>query len=179
MQIGENLTRGLGAGGNPSIGEKAAQESKSKLESILAGADMIFVTVRANRGCLLESDHRDLTPLPHLLLRYLSPVLFSLQAGMGGGTGSGAAPVVASIAKSLGILTVAIVTMPFTFEGRTRRNQVRKVITIIIIAGELLVWWYLTDIRVRPIVPPYKEYLCFVSMLNASQLNTSLGHRGD
>ncbi|KAK2080059.1 Cell division protein FtsZ [Prototheca wickerhamii] len=92
-QIGENLTRGLGAGGNPSIGQKAAQESKAKLESVLAGADMIFVT-----------------------------------AGMGGGTGSGAAPVVASIAKSLGILTVAIVTTPFTFEGRTRRNQAAEAI---------------------------------------------------
>ncbi|RMZ57026.1 hypothetical protein APUTEX25_002258 [Auxenochlorella protothecoides] len=73
MQIGETLTRGLGAGGKPAIGQKAAQESKAQLEAALAGSDMVFVT-----------------------------------AGMGGGTGSGAAPVVAAIAKSLGILTVAI-----------------------------------------------------------------------
>lgn len=85
MQIGEKLTRGLGAGANPEIGEKAAQESKDEIESMLKGSDMVFIT-----------------------------------AGMGGGTGTGAAAVIAGIAKGLGILTVAIVTKPFTFEGRPR-----------------------------------------------------------
>ncbi len=85
LQIGEKLTRGLGAGANPEIGEKAAQESKEEIESVLKGADMVFIT-----------------------------------AGMGGGTGTGAAAVIAGIAKELGILTVAIVTKPFVFEGRPR-----------------------------------------------------------
>ena len=85
LQIGEKLTRGLGAGANPEIGEKAAQESKDEIEAVLKGADMVFIT-----------------------------------AGMGGGTGTGAAAVIAGIAKGLGILTVAIVTKPFMFEGRPR-----------------------------------------------------------
>ncbi|KAK9813054.1 hypothetical protein WJX72_008181 [[Myrmecia] bisecta] len=93
LQIGEKLTRGLGAGGNPAIGTKAANESKSALEAALQGTDMVFVT-----------------------------------AGMGGGTGSGAAPVVAQAAKALGILTVAIVTTPFSFEGRLRTQQAREAI---------------------------------------------------
>ena len=88
LQLGTALTRGLGAGGNPAIGQKAAAESKAAIEAAVAGSDMVFVT-----------------------------------AGMGGGTGSGAAPVVASVAKSMGILTVAIVTTPFSFEGRLRRQQ--------------------------------------------------------
>eukprot|EP01026_Neomeris_dumetosa_P040043 TRINITY_DN3305_c0_g1_i8.p1 TRINITY_DN3305_c0_g1~~TRINITY_DN3305_c0_g1_i8.p1 ORF type:complete len:432 (-),score=74.38 TRINITY_DN3305_c0_g1_i8:86-1351(-) len=88
VQIGEKLTNGLGAGGNPEIGEQAAQESRNKIVSILQDTDMVFVT-----------------------------------AGMGGGTGSGAAPQVASIAKSMGILTVGIVTTPFSFEGRVRKKQ--------------------------------------------------------
>ena len=88
LQIGAELTRGLGAGGNPEIGQKAAEESRAAIEQSLTGSDMVFVT-----------------------------------AGMGGGTGSGAAPVVAQVAKSAGILTVGIVTMPFKFEGRQRYNQ--------------------------------------------------------
>lgn len=88
IQIGQQLTRGLGAGGNPEIGQRAADESKAEIEAALRGTDMVFVT-----------------------------------AGMGGGTGSGAAPIVAGIAKALGILTVGIVTTPFSFEGRQRRNQ--------------------------------------------------------
>eukprot|EP01025_Chloroclados_australasicus_P052804 TRINITY_DN616_c0_g1_i4.p1 TRINITY_DN616_c0_g1~~TRINITY_DN616_c0_g1_i4.p1 ORF type:complete len:572 (-),score=93.55 TRINITY_DN616_c0_g1_i4:1409-3124(-) len=88
LQIGEQLTRGLGAGGNPEIGAKAASESVRKIEAALDGADMVFVT-----------------------------------AGMGGGTGSGAAPVVAQIARNKGILTVGIVTIPFSFEGRVRKRQ--------------------------------------------------------
>ncbi|CAH2212755.1 cell division protein FtsZ [Tepidibacter aestuarii] len=85
IQIGDKLTRGLGAGANPEIGQKAAEESKEDITQALQGADMVFVT-----------------------------------AGMGGGTGTGAAPVVAKIAKELGILTVGVVTKPFTFEGKRR-----------------------------------------------------------
>ena len=88
IQIGEKLTRGLGAGAKPDIGEKAAQESREEVMDALRGADMIFVT-----------------------------------AGMGGGTGTGAAPVVAECARELGALTVGVVTKPFTFEGRKRFKQ--------------------------------------------------------
>ncbi|MCW1926859.1 cell division protein FtsZ [Bhargavaea beijingensis] len=88
LQIGEKLTRGLGAGANPEVGKKAAEESKEQIEEALRGADMVFVT-----------------------------------AGMGGGTGTGAAPVIAQIAKDLGALTVGVVTRPFTFEGRKRATQ--------------------------------------------------------
>ncbi|MCT2538052.1 cell division protein FtsZ [Aquibacillus koreensis] len=88
MQIGTKLTRGLGAGANPEVGRKAAEESKEQLEEVLKGADMVFVT-----------------------------------AGMGGGTGTGAAPVIAQVAKELGALTVGVVTRPFTFEGRKRSTQ--------------------------------------------------------
>lgn len=88
LQIGEKLTRGLGAGANPDVGEKAAEESKGEIEESIKGADMVFIT-----------------------------------AGMGGGTGTGAAPVVAQVAKEMDILTVGVVTKPFTFEGRKRANQ--------------------------------------------------------
>ena len=88
LQIGEKLTRGLGAGADPEVGRKAAEESRELIEEILKDTDLVFVT-----------------------------------AGMGGGTGTGAAPVVAKIAKELGCLTVGIVTKPFTFEGRKRQNQ--------------------------------------------------------
>ena len=88
MQIGGKLTRGLGAGANPEVGKKAAEESKEQIEEALRGADMVFVT-----------------------------------AGMGGGTGTGAAPVIAQIARDLGTLTVGVVTRPFTFEGRKRATQ--------------------------------------------------------
>ena len=91
IQIGEKLTRGLGAGANPSIGEQAALESKEEIIKALQGADMVFVT-----------------------------------AGMGGGTGTGAAPVVAECAKELGALTVAVVTKPFAFEGKRRKEQAEK-----------------------------------------------------
>ncbi len=90
IRLGRNITRGLGAGMNPKIGEAAAKESQQDLEGIIGGADMLFIT-----------------------------------AGLGGGTGTGAAPVVAEIAKKLGILTVAIVTEPFSFEG-AERNRLAK-----------------------------------------------------
>lgn len=88
IQIGEKLTKGLGAGAQPEIGEKAAEENREELTETVKGADMVFVT-----------------------------------CGMGGGTGTGAAPVVASIAKEMGILTVGIVTKPFKFEAKTRMNN--------------------------------------------------------
>ncbi|XP_026658790.1 cell division protein FtsZ homolog 2-1, chloroplastic-like isoform X2 [Phoenix dactylifera] len=91
LQIGQELTRGLGAGGNPDIGMNAAEESKESIQEAVYGADMIFVT-----------------------------------AGMGGGTGTGGAPVISGIAKSMGILTVGIVTTPFAFEGRRRVVQAQE-----------------------------------------------------
>lgn len=91
IQIGEKLTRGLGAGANPDMGAKAAEESRDDIFQALQGADMVFIT-----------------------------------AGMGGGTGTGAAPIVAEIAKEMGILTVGVVTKPFTFEGKRRRTHADK-----------------------------------------------------
>jgi cell division protein FtsZ len=88
LQLGANVTKGLGAGANPEVGRQAALEDRERIEEMLSGADMVFIT-----------------------------------AGMGGGTGTGAAPVVAQLAKEKGILTVAVVTKPFPFEGR-RRMQV-------------------------------------------------------
>lgn len=111
MQIGGKLTRGLGAGGNPQVGQKAAEESRDEIAAALAGADMVFIA-----------------------------------AGMGGGTGTGAAPIVAEIAKELGALTVGVVTKPFMFEGRRRGNQAdagiaeikEKVDTLIVIPNQRL-----------------------------------------
>lgn len=91
LQIGEKLTKGLGAGSNPEIGMKAAEENRNEISEILKGADMVFIT-----------------------------------AGMGGGTGTGAAPVIAEAAKEQGILTVGVVTKPFTFEGRKRQIHAEK-----------------------------------------------------
>ena len=91
IQLGAKSTEGLGAGGDPSVGEKAAEEAQQEITEALDGADMVFIT-----------------------------------AGMGGGTGTGAAPVVAKIAKELGILTIAVVTKPFSWEGRKRQNQANQ-----------------------------------------------------
>ncbi len=88
IQLGSSSTQGLGAGGDPSVGEKAAEEAQQEITQALEGADMVFIT-----------------------------------AGMGGGTGTGAAPVVAKLAKQLGILTIAVVTKPFMWEGKKRQNQ--------------------------------------------------------
>ena len=88
IQIGEKLTRGLGAGANPELGQKAAEESIEDIKKIMENADMVFIT-----------------------------------AGMGGGTGTGAAPIIAKAAKDMGILTVGVVTKPFTFEGRKRMSH--------------------------------------------------------
>lgn len=91
LQIGQKLTRGLGAGGNPAIGQKAAEESRDEIATALQGADLVFIT-----------------------------------AGMGGGTGTGAAPIVAEVAKEMGALTVGVVTRPFVFEGRRRTSQAEQ-----------------------------------------------------
>ena len=111
IQIGEKLTRGLGAGANPDIGAQAAEESRAEIAEVLKGADMVFVT-----------------------------------AGMGGGTGTGAAPIVAATAKELGILTIGVVTKSFTFEGKKRLAQAErgvaslkgKVDTLVVIANDKL-----------------------------------------
>jgi cell division protein FtsZ len=91
IRIGDKITRGLGAGGDPSIGERAAEEDTDKIAQALEGSDMVFIT-----------------------------------AGLGGGTGSGAAPIVAEIAKEVGALTIGVVTKPFTFEGAKRRLTAEK-----------------------------------------------------
>ena len=111
IQIGEKITRGLGAGANPDIGAQAAEESRAEITEALRGADMVFVT-----------------------------------AGMGGGTGTGAAPIVASCAKEMGILTIGVVTKPFTFEGKKRLSQAdrgieslkSKVDTLVVIPNDKL-----------------------------------------
>ena len=111
IQIGEKLTKGLGAGAKPEIGQKAAEESAEELAAAMEGADMVFVT-----------------------------------CGMGGGTGTGAAPIVAKLAKDMGILTVGVVTKPFKFEAKTRMvnaitgidNLRESVDTLIVIPNDKL-----------------------------------------
>src|SRR5258706_4610426 len=111
LQLGSNLTRGLGAGAKPEVGRDAAVEDRDRISEIIDGADMLFIT-----------------------------------AGMGGGTGTGAAPVIADIAKSMGILTVAVVTRPFLFEGKRPRvaqagieELQKKVDSLIIIPNDKLI----------------------------------------
>lgn len=111
LQMGQKLTRGLGAGGNPAIGQKAAEESRDEIAAALENSDLVFIT-----------------------------------AGMGGGTGTGAAPIVAEVAKEVGALTVGVVTRPFSFEGRRRTSQAEegiaalqsRVDTLIIIPNDKL-----------------------------------------
>jgi len=111
IQIGQNITRGLGAGANPEIGQRAAEESREAMMEALNGADMVFIT-----------------------------------AGMGGGTGTGGAPIIAEVSKEIGALTVGVVTKPFSFEGRRRasvadvgiQNLREKVDTLIIIPNDRL-----------------------------------------
>lgn len=111
IRIGDKLTRGLGAGGNPEVGEKAADESRDEIAAVLQGSDMVFIT-----------------------------------AGIGGGTGTGAAPVIAEISKEVGALTIGVVTKPFTFEGTKRRLTAEdgmerlkeKVDTLIVIPNDRL-----------------------------------------
>lgn len=117
IQIGEKLTRGLGAGSNPEIGRKAAEESKGMIAEKLKGADLVFIT-----------------------------------AGMGGGTGTGAAPVIASIAKEMGILTIAIVTKPFEFEGKRRMEYAEMGIADLSKCVDTLV--VIPNDKLMKVVPP-------------------------
>jgi cell division protein FtsZ len=111
IQIGEKLTRGLGAGANPDVGKRAAEESRTAIENVLKGADLVFIA-----------------------------------AGMGGGSGTGAAPVIAEIARDMGLLTVGVITMPFKFEGPKRakqaeegkKNLLTKVHSLIVIPNDRL-----------------------------------------
>ncbi|WP_135546877.1 cell division protein FtsZ [Paenibacillus cymbidii] len=127
LKIGEKLTRGLGAGANPEVGKKAAEESREAIIQHIKGADLVFVT-----------------------------------AGMGGGTGTGAAPVIAEIAKECGALTVGVVTRPFTFEGRKRAAQAEqgiaalkeKVDTLIVIPNDRLL--EIVD-KKTPMVEAFRE----------------------
>ncbi|MDD3171225.1 MAG: cell division protein FtsZ [Bacilli bacterium] len=127
LQIGKQLTKGLGAGADPSIGLKAAQESEEEIKDIIRGSDMVFIT-----------------------------------AGMGGGTGTGASPVVARVARELGCLTVGIVTKPFSFEGRKRLAQAKVgleqlkpyVDTLIVVPNDKLL--NMTD-RSTPLLEAFKE----------------------
>ena len=151
IQIGEKLTKGLGAGANPEIGQKAAEESREEITAAIKGANMVFIT-----------------------------------AGMGGGTGTGAAPVVAELAKSLDILTVGVVTKPFPFEGKRRmrhaemgiENLMQKVDTLVIIPNEkllamadkkttLLDSFKLADDVLRQGVQAISDLITITGMINA------------
>ena len=121
IQIGEKLTKGLGAGANPEIGRQAAEESREAIKEALKGTDLLFIT-----------------------------------AGMGGGTGTGAAPIIAGIAQEMGILTVGVVTKPFSFEGKRRMdnaeigimNLKKNVDTLVIIPNDRLIQNFSKDITV-------------------------------
>jgi len=169
IQIGEKLTRGLGAGADPEIGECSAEESKAEIAEVLKGADMVFVT-----------------------------------AGMGGGTGTGAAPIVADISKQMGILTVAVVTKPFPFEGKRRMTQAERGIerlkenvdTIIIIPNEKLLQvveknttveqaFIMTDDILRQGVQGISDLITKPGLVNLDfadvktiMLNTGIAHMG-
>ena len=151
IQIGEKLTKGLGAGANPEIGKKAAEESREEIAEAIKGANMVFIT-----------------------------------AGMGGGTGTGAAPIVAEIAKSMEILTVGVVTKPFPFEGKKRMrhaemgiaNLKEKVDTLVIIPNEkllkmadkkttLLESFKLADDILRQGVQAISDLITITGMINA------------
>ena len=151
IQIGEKLTKGLGAGANPEIGQKAAEESREEITAAIKGANMVFIT-----------------------------------AGMGGGTGTGAAPIVAEIAKSMEILTVGVVTKPFPFEGKKRMrhaemgiaNLKEKVDTLVIIPNEkllkmadkkttLLESFKLADDILRQGVQAISDLITITGMINA------------
>ena len=169
IQIGEKITRGLGAGANPDIGAQSAEESKSEISEILRGADMVFVT-----------------------------------AGMGGGTGTGAAPIVAQVAKEMGILTIAVVTKPFTFEGKKRLSQAErgieslkgKVDTLVVIPNDKLLQiidrktsiieaFQLADDMLRQGVQGISDLIAIPGLVNLDfadvktiMLNTGMAHMG-
>jgi len=169
IQVGEKLTKGLGAGANPEIGQKAAEESREEITAAIKGANMVFIT-----------------------------------AGMGGGTGTGAAPVVAEIAKSMDILTVGVVTKPFPFEGKRRMMHAEmgiarlkeKVDTLVIIPNErllrmadkkttLLDSFKLADDVLRQGVQAISDLITIPGVVNADfadikavMLNKGLAHMG-
>ena len=169
IQIGEKLTKGLGAGANPEIGKKAAEESREEITAAITGANKVFIT-----------------------------------AGMGGGTGTGAAPVVAEIAKAMDILTVGVVTKPFPFEGKRRmrhaemgiENLKEKVDTLVIIPNErlltmadkkttLLDSFKLADDVLRQGVQAISDLITITGVINADfadikavMLNKGLAHMG-
>ena len=169
LQIGEKLTRGLGAGANPDIGMQAAEESKAEIAEMLKGADMVFVT-----------------------------------AGMGGGTGTGAASVVAGTAKEMGILTIGVVTKPFTFEGKKRLAQAErgiaslrgKVDTLVVIPNDKLLQvidrktsmqeaFMMADDVLRQGVQGISDLISVPGLINldfadvkAVMLNTGMAHMG-
>ncbi|MFT8348216.1 cell division protein FtsZ [Clostridium saccharoperbutylacetonicum] len=169
IQIGEKLTKGLGAGANPEIGKKAAEESREEITASIKGANMVFIT-----------------------------------AGMGGGTGTGAAPIVAEIAKSMEILTVGVVTKPFPFEGKRRMRHAEmgiatlkeKVDTLVIIPNErllnmadkkttLLDSFKLADQVLRQGVQAISDLITITGVINADfadikavMLNKGLAHMG-
>ncbi|GAA0077974.1 cell division protein FtsZ [Clostridium sp. CTA-5] len=169
IQIGEKLTKGLGAGANPEIGKKAAEESREEISAAIKGANMVFIT-----------------------------------AGMGGGTGTGAAPIVAEVAKSMEILTVGVVTKPFPFEGKRRMRHAEmgietlksKVDTLVIIPNErllrmadkkttLLDSFKLADDVLRQGVQAISDLITITGVINADfadikavMLNKGLAHMG-
>ena len=169
IQIGEKLTRGLGAGANPEIGECSAEESKAEIAEAIKGADMVFIT-----------------------------------SGMGGGTGTGATPVIADISKGMGILTVAVVTKPFPFEGKRRMTQAERGIerlkdnvdTIIIIPNEKLLQvvekdttveqaFFMTDNILRQGVQGISDLITVPGLVNLDfadvktiMLDTGIAHMG-
>ncbi len=164
IQIGEKITKGLGAGANPDIGRQAAEESRDIIRESLKGSDLVFIT-----------------------------------AGMGGGTGTGAAPVVAAIAKEMGILTVAVVTKPFTFEGRRRMenadmgiaNLRKNVDTLVVIPNDKLTQNFSKDITVveafrradevlRQGIQGISDIIVFPSLINLdfADVKTIMENRG-
>ncbi len=169
IQIGEKLTRGLGAGANPDIGTQAAEESRAEIAEVLKGADMVFVT-----------------------------------AGMGGGTGTGAAPIVAETARELGILTIGVVTKPFTFEGKKRLAQAErgvaalkgKVDTLVVIPNDKLLQvidrktsmveaFRMADDVLRQGVQGISDLICVPGVINLDfadvrtiMLNQGMAHMG-
>ena len=169
IQIGEKITRGLGAGANPDIGAQSAEESRAEISEVLRGADMVFVT-----------------------------------AGMGGGTGTGAAPIVAQVAKEMGILTIAVVTKPFTFEGKKRLSQAErgieslkgKVDTLVVIPNDKLLQiidrktsiieaFQLADDMLRQGVQGISDLIAIPGLVNLDfadvktiMLNTGMAHMG-
>ena len=169
IQIGDKLTRGLGAGANPEIGECSAEESKAEIAEVIKGADMVFIT-----------------------------------SGMGGGTGTGATPIIAEISKEMGILTVAVVTKPFPFEGKRRMIQADKGIenlkqnvdTIITIPNEKLLQvvekdtsveeaFFMTDNILRQGVQGISDLITIPGLVNLDfadvktiMLDTGVAHMG-